>query len=89
MQSKGGNYVRNTMASREITPDPNDLWPHRIVKRTDDPLINVYDLEQWDEKYWRRFSRMLQETASRGIIGQALVQVCPQLVQTSRSQMLA
>ena len=64
----GGNYVRNTMASREIKPGHNDLWPYRIVKRTDDLLINVYDLDQWNEEYWRRFSRMLEETAARDII---------------------
>ena len=68
MQSIGGNYVRNTMASREIKPGHNDRWPYRIVRRTDDPLINVYDLNQWDDEYWRRFSRMLEETAARGII---------------------
>jgi hypothetical protein len=68
IQSVGGNYVRNTMASREIRPGHNDLWPYRIVRRTDDPLINVYDLDQWDEEYWRRFSRMLEETAARSII---------------------
>jgi hypothetical protein len=68
MQSAGGNYVRNTMASREIRPDHNDLWPYRIVRHTNDPLINVYDLDQWDEEYWRRFSRMLEETAARNMI---------------------
>jgi hypothetical protein len=68
MHSAGGNYVRNTMASREIKPDHNDLWPYRIVKRTDDPLINVYDLDQWNDEYWRRFSQMLEETAARDII---------------------
>jgi hypothetical protein len=68
MQSAGGNYVRNTMASREITEDHNDLWPYRIFMGTDDPLINVYDLDRWNDEYWSRFSRMLEETYSRGII---------------------
>ncbi|MGF1586736.1 MAG: DUF6298 domain-containing protein [Bacteroidales bacterium] len=67
MQEAGGNYVRNTMASREVTEDHNDLWPYQIVERTDDPLISIYDLDRFDEEYWRRFSRMLEETYKRGI----------------------
>jgi hypothetical protein len=68
MQSYGGNYVRNTMASREITADHRDLWPYRTVETTDDPLINIYDLDRWNNEYWRRFSHMLEETYKRGII---------------------
>ena len=68
MQSAGGNYVRNTMASREILADHNDLWPYHIVEGTNDPLINVYDLDRWNEEYWRRFSKLLEETYKRGII---------------------
>lgn len=68
MQSYGGNYVRNTMASREITNGHRDLWPYRTVETTDDPLINVYDLDRWNNEYWRRFSHMLEETHKRGII---------------------
>jgi hypothetical protein len=68
LQSVGGNYVRNTMSSREIKPGHNDLWPYRTVERTEDPLINIYDLEQWNDEYWRRFHRMLEETAARGLI---------------------
>jgi hypothetical protein len=68
MHSHGGNYVRNTMASREITFDHNDLWPYKIVEQTDDPLINIYDLDQWNEEYWQRFNKMLEETQKREII---------------------
>ncbi|MFP4367723.1 MAG: hypothetical protein ACLFQA_11575 [Bacteroidales bacterium] len=68
MISAGGNYVRNTMASREITDDHNDLWPYKIVEHTDDPLIKIYDLNQFNEEYWRRFSFMLEETFKREVI---------------------
>jgi hypothetical protein len=68
MKAAGGNYVRNTMASREITPNHNDLWPYSIVRQTEDPLINIYDLDQWNDEYWRRFSHMLEETYKRDII---------------------
>jgi hypothetical protein len=56
----GGNYVRNTMSSR----DPGNVWP--FVQRED----GLYDLEQWNEEYWRRFSTFLGETAKRDIVVQ-------------------
>lgn len=68
MVAFGGNYVRNTMASREITNGHRDLWPYKVVETTDDPLISIYDLDQWNEAYWDLFSRMLRETHKRGII---------------------
>jgi hypothetical protein len=68
MATAGANYVRNTMASREIFPDHRDLWPYRVVRETNDPLISVYDLDRWNEEYWQRFERMLRETAARGMI---------------------
>lgn len=68
MQSAGGNYVRNTMASRELLPDHRDLWPYHIVEHTEDPLINIYDLDNFNLEYWERFSRMLEETFKRDII---------------------
>ena len=68
MQAAGGNYVRNTMASREIMDDHRDLWPYAIVEETDDPLIAVYDLDEWNGEYWERFEIMLEETDARDII---------------------
>ena len=68
MISAGGNYVRNTMASRELLPDHNDLWPYRVAGKTEDTLINIYDLDHWNEEYWQRFAKMLQETYKREII---------------------
>ncbi len=68
MQSFGGNYVRNTMASREITAGHNDLWPYGVFSTTEDHLINIYDLNRWNDVYWDRFETMLEETYKRGII---------------------
>jgi hypothetical protein len=68
LHAAGGNLVRNSMASREIFPDHRDLWPFAIVRGTDDPLINVYDLDRWNPEYWDRFEALLRETAARGMI---------------------
>ncbi|CAN5409102.1 hypothetical protein BH23BAC3_BH23BAC3_33780 [soil metagenome] len=68
LQSVGGNYVRNTMASREILPDHRDLWPFRIVEDTQDSLIFIYDLDQWNDEYWQHFEAMLEETSKRNMI---------------------
>jgi hypothetical protein len=55
----GGNYVRNTMSSR----DAGNRWP---FAKTD----SLYDLNQWDEVYWQRFADFLTMTAERGIFVQ-------------------
>ena len=68
LHSAGGNYVRNTMASREILPGHRDLWPFKIVEETGDSLIFIYDLNQWNDEYWERFDTMLKETAKRDMI---------------------
>jgi hypothetical protein len=68
LQKHGGNYVRNTMASREITNGHRDLWPYKLESTTEDSLINIYNLEQWNDSYWSKFGRMLEETAKRDII---------------------
>jgi len=59
LKSVGGNYVRNTMSSR----DEGNLWP---FKR----LNGRYDLEQWNDEYWRRFENLLRLTSERDIIVQ-------------------
>lgn len=56
----GGNYVRNTMSSR----DEGNLWPY---KQNSDSL---YDLNTWNEEYWNRFEFFLKETHRRKIIVQ-------------------
>jgi len=59
LKSVGGNYVRNTMGSG----DAGNVWPFRQVD-------GKYDLDQWNDEYWRRFESLLQETAEREIIVQ-------------------
>lgn len=59
LASVGGNYVRNTMSSR----DPGNVWPFKKVGER-------YDLEQWDETYWQRFEDFLRLTAEREIFVQ-------------------
>jgi hypothetical protein len=59
LKSVGGNYVRNTMSSR----DDGNVWPFEHVD-------GRYDLETWSEKYWRRFENFLKLTSERDIIVQ-------------------
>jgi hypothetical protein len=60
MQEVGANYVRCTMSQREGL----DLKPH---KRLAD---GKFDLDQWNEEYWKRFQNMLKWTAEREIFVQ-------------------
>ncbi|MHC4740152.1 MAG: hypothetical protein ACYS9Y_14680, partial [Planctomycetota bacterium] len=57
LKSVGGNYVRNTMSSR----DEGDVWPFRKVNEK-------YDLEKWNGEYWQRFQNFLKLTRQRDII---------------------
>ncbi|MEM1095728.1 MAG: hypothetical protein AAGJ10_14105 [Bacteroidota bacterium] len=56
----GGNYVRNTMSSR----DDGNLWP--FAQRAD----GRYDLDAWNDAYWQRLDRFLDATAERDVIVQ-------------------
>lgn len=58
--SVGGNYVRNTMSSR----DEGNVWP---FAKNDE---GMYDLNQWNDEYWKRFENFLKQTAERDIIVQ-------------------
>jgi hypothetical protein len=60
MVQNGGNYVRNTMSSR----DHGNLW---AFGRTENGL---YDLNTWKEEYWQRFEHFLNLTLERDIIVQ-------------------
>lgn len=60
LQSVGGNYVRNTMSSR----DEGNVWPFRKLAN------GKYDLNKWNEEYWQRFDTFLRETSKRNIIVQ-------------------
>ncbi|HUU19643.1 MAG TPA: hypothetical protein VMW72_21010 [Sedimentisphaerales bacterium] len=59
LKSVGGNYVRNTMSSR----DEGNVWPFQKVS-------DKYDLNQWNEEYWRRFENFLKLMQERDIIVQ-------------------
>lgn len=61
LRSLGGNYVRNTMSSR----DPGNVWPFARDKQT-----GKYDLDRWSDEYWQRFERFLKLTGERDIIVQ-------------------
>ncbi len=56
----GGNYVRNTMSSR----DDGDMHPFAEVS------AGTYDLDQWNDAYWTRFDDFLSWTAERSIVVQ-------------------
>ena len=56
----GGNYIRNTMSAR----DPGNVQP--FARLAD----GRYDLNRWDEEYWRRFERLLTLSQRLGIIVQ-------------------
>jgi hypothetical protein len=56
----GGNYVRNTMSSR----DAGNVWPFKME------ADSLYNLDEWNGEYWRRFEHFLEETHSREIMVQ-------------------
>lgn len=58
--SVGGNYVRNSMSSR----DRGAAWPFARTAN------GQYDLSRWNEDYWRRFERFLRLTHERDIVVQ-------------------
>ncbi len=60
LASVGGNYIRNTMDDR----DEEDAYPYKRLRS------GQYDLDQWSDEYWRRFSAMLRLTDERDIIVQ-------------------
>lgn len=60
LQSVGGNFVRNTMSSR----DSGDVWPFYMQED------GKYDLDKWNAEYWDRFENLLKLTAERDIIVQ-------------------
>jgi hypothetical protein len=59
LKSVGGNYVRNVMSSR----DEGNVWPFAKAN-------GKYDLEKWNDEYWKRFENFLQLTQERDIIVQ-------------------
>jgi len=69
--SAGGNYVRNTMSSRDRIDPDSDLY--NDVNRYPfyfDEEAGLYDLDRWDETFWEQFKEFLRMTAERDIIVQ-------------------
>ena len=60
LHSVGGNYIRNTMSSR----DSGNYWPFLLQED------GYYDLDEWNEAYWERFESLLRLTDERDIIVQ-------------------
>jgi hypothetical protein len=60
LHSVGGNYIRNTMSSR----DSGNSWP--FFMQAD----GFYDLDRWNEEYWNKFESLLKLTNERDIIVQ-------------------
>lgn len=58
LQSVGGNYVRNTMSSR----DSSNVW---AFAQNED---GRYNLNKWNPEYWNRFDNFLKVCAERNII---------------------
>jgi hypothetical protein len=58
--SVGGNYVRNVMSDR----DDGDEYAFREV------ADGTFDLDRWNDVYWKRFETFLEETAARDIVVQ-------------------
>lgn len=62
IQSSGGNVVRNTMSDRRDRGW--EVYPyHKLAD-------GRYDLNEWNEEYWRRFETFLRETRNRNIFVQ-------------------
>jgi hypothetical protein len=58
----GGNFIRNTMSARKdkgFEVDPFEKLPD-----------GKYDLEKWNEEYWRRFENCLEACEERALIVQ-------------------
>ncbi len=62
LAAAGGNVIRNTMSDRK--DKGFEVYPFQ--QRED----GKYDLDEWNEEYWTRFERMLEETAKRRIFVQ-------------------
>jgi len=61
LASVGGNYVRNTMSSR----DSGNIWAFQM-----DSESGKYDLNKWNPEYWKRFQTLLELSSEREIIVQ-------------------
>ncbi|SMO73589.1 hypothetical protein [Fodinibius sediminis] len=64
----GGNYIRNTMSDR--SPDGVQPGKGRVVYAFKEIDSGKFDLNRWNETYWKRFENMLRWTYERDIIVQ-------------------
>lgn len=62
MKAAGANYIRNTMSDRKDLGF--EVYPFKQLPD------GKFDLEQWNDEYWRRFENMLRWTGERNIIVQ-------------------
>jgi hypothetical protein len=62
IKAAGGNYVRNTMSDR--VDKGFEIYPFKKFEN------GKFDLNQWNDEYWERFSTLLAETHKRDIIVQ-------------------
>jgi hypothetical protein len=60
LKAAGGNYIRNTMSSR----NPGNPWAFKKLEN------GLYDLDQWNDEYWERFSNLIKWANERDIIVQ-------------------
>ena len=68
LRACGGNYIRNTMSSRNSSSKFDQGQGTVSAFRK---LANgKYDLDQWNEEYWQRLANMLELTRSKNIIPQ-------------------
>ena len=71
LASVGGNYIRNTMTSRDRQADDWEFFnDDNVYPFYQDEETGLYDLERFNDAYWERFRRFLDMTAERDIIVQ-------------------
>lgn len=58
LRAVGGNYIRNVMSDR----DEGNIVAFKRLES------GKFDLDEWNEKYWKKFRYMLASTAKRDII---------------------
>jgi hypothetical protein len=67
----GGNYVRNTMSSRDRADDRSDRYnDDNLYAFHRDEATGLYDLDRFNQAFWTRFRDFLEMTARRDIIVQ-------------------
>jgi hypothetical protein len=71
LTAAGGNYLRNTMSSRDrIDPNSDFYNDNNLYPFYRDEETGLYDLSRWNESYWDQFRNYIEMTAQRDIIVQ-------------------